>query len=198
MKSRTFALPYLAHTLWEVKNTCCSQYGLGKKTILFPESFYKSLFIFEHSKMKSVTEKGFPSSLHYAVTRGKGNFSFRFSQLLRVIPKPTFRPAPTPFTSFTDLYQIKKMISLLKTRLNFWFCYHPVSKTEAWKKFADIVEKQSRWKKTALNKTAVHAKALNKTGTGVILTAAWSGGSGKKVARQERKILHFPPCQFIL
>ena len=33
-------------------------------------------------KMKSVTEKGFPASLNYAVTRGKGNFSFRFSQLV--------------------------------------------------------------------------------------------------------------------
>ena len=32
--------------------------------------------------MKSVTEKGFPASLNYAVTRGKGNFSFRFSQLV--------------------------------------------------------------------------------------------------------------------
>ena len=32
--------------------------------------------------MKSVTEKGFPASLNYAVTRGKGEFSFRFSQLV--------------------------------------------------------------------------------------------------------------------
>jgi hypothetical protein len=54
----------------------------GKKTILFPESFYRPLFIFGHSKMKSVTEKGLekvgsvfvalrrdnPASLHYAVT----------------------------------------------------------------------------------------------------------------------------------
>ena len=32
--------------------------------------------------MKSVTEKGFPASLNYAVTRGKGKFSFRFSQLV--------------------------------------------------------------------------------------------------------------------
>ena len=32
--------------------------------------------------MKSVAEKGFPASLNYAVTRGKGEFSFRFSQLV--------------------------------------------------------------------------------------------------------------------
>jgi hypothetical protein len=39
--------------------------------ITLSENFYRPLFIFEDSKMKSVTEKGFPASLHYAVTRGK-------------------------------------------------------------------------------------------------------------------------------
>ena len=34
----------------------------GKKTIFFPESFHRSLFIFEHLKMKSVTEKGLGST----------------------------------------------------------------------------------------------------------------------------------------
>ncbi len=50
---------------------------VGKKTILFPESFYRSLLIFDFlSKFKSVTEKGFPSSLHYAGQGEKGTSVF--------------------------------------------------------------------------------------------------------------------------
>ena len=67
--------------------------------IFFTKDFYRPLFIFENSKMKSVTEKGFPSSLHYAVTRGKASTTkptFGF-------PQKGFPAAPTPSTSFIDL-----------------------------------------------------------------------------------------------
>ena len=64
------------------KKRLCSHYGEVRK-LFSPESFYRPLLIFDFlSKIKSGTEKGFPASLNYAGTRGKGNFSFRFSQLV--------------------------------------------------------------------------------------------------------------------
>ena len=51
--------------------------------------------------MKSVAEKGFPASLNYAVTRGKGEFSFRFSQL---VTAASYSEADVS-ALFTDLYR---------------------------------------------------------------------------------------------
>ena len=55
--------------------------------------------------MKSVTEKGFPASLNYAVTRGKGNFSFRFSQLVTAASysEADVSTRPNSLNLFTDL-----------------------------------------------------------------------------------------------
>ena len=52
--------------------------------------------------MKSVAEKGFPASLNYAVTREKkGDFSFRFSQL---VTAASYSEADVS-ALFTDLYR---------------------------------------------------------------------------------------------
>ena len=61
--------------------------------------------------MKSVTEKGFPASLNYAVTRGKGEFSFRFSQLVTAASysEADVSARPNSLNLFTDLCREQRL-----------------------------------------------------------------------------------------
>ena len=73
----------------------------GKKTILFPESFYRPLFIFGHSKMKSVTEKGLGKvgSVFVALRRDKGASKYNEADV-SAFPQKVFPLRPNSFHPF--------------------------------------------------------------------------------------------------